>query len=208
MLRFNQVGERIAASTKAVGPPPASARGAVSVVLLGSRGPLRVLLIERAEREDDPWSGQIAFPGGKRQPGDRTPLDTAKRETKEEVGFSLNRTARLLGGLPARSPANRLEWVVVPYIFALSRTPRLAPGKEVARAFWADLEALPGTLHKAVIRLPFGEMETPAFEVEGMPLWGFSFRVLCDFFDIVGSPGSTARQYGTRAKRPIRSETD
>jgi 8-oxo-dGTP pyrophosphatase MutT (NUDIX family) len=190
VLRLREISERIGRASQAFGPPPASAKGAVGVELYGSRGPPRVLVIERAEREGDPWSGQLAFPGGRRQRGDRTPLDTARRETKEEVGLSLNRNARLLGWLPARAPANSVEWIVVPYVFALSRVPRLTLGEEAARAFWADLDGLPETLHKAVIPLPMGEIEAPAFEVEGKPLWGFSFRVLCDLFDIVGWPAT------------------
>src|SRR5437867_492237 len=114
------VAARLARLRAATGPPPKSARGAVSLVLRGRVSP-EILLIERAEREGDPWSGQIAFPGGRRQRGDRTLLDTAKRETKEEVGLSLSRNARLLGWLPARAPANRVEWVVVPFVFSLAR---------------------------------------------------------------------------------------
>ena len=170
-----------------MGPPPKSAKGAVSLVLRGSRS-LEILLIERAEREGDPWSGQVAFPGGRRQRGDGSPLETAKRETKEEVGLSLSRNARLLGWLPARAPGNRVEWVVVPFVFSLSRPTKLDSGAEVARAFWAPLDAMPATLHRAIIPFPGGDLETPAFEVDGMPLWGFSFRVLCDLFDIVGWP--------------------
>jgi len=207
VLRLKEVGERIARVSRVIGPAPGSAAGAVSVVLLGARGPLHVLVIERAEREDDPWSGQLAFPGGRRKREDRTPFDTARRETKEEVGLSLARHGRLLGSLPARAPANRVEWLVVPYLFALARSPRLALGDEVARTFWVALEDLPTTLHKAVIQLPMDDIETPAFEVGGKPLWGFSFRVLCDLFDIVGWPRSP-REPGSRLETTSRSRAD
>ena len=206
VLRLKEIDERLARVSRAIGPAPGSAAGAVSVVLQGSRGPLRVLVIERAERDDDPWSGQLAFPGGRRKREDRTPLDTARRETKEEVGLSLTRNARLFGSLPARAPANRVDWVVVPYLFAIGRTPRLSAGDEVARTFWVDIEELPTTLHRAVI--PFGteDLETPAFEVGGKPLWGFSFRVLCDLFDLVGWPGPSPTKELTGT--PPRLRTD
>ena len=189
MVRLPEIAERLATLRKALGEPPRSAKGAVAVVLRGRIG-VDVLLIERQEREGDPWSGQIAFPGGMRARGDRSPLETVRRETKEEVGLSLPRNARLLGWLPARVPANRVQWLVVPFVFALTRPARLAPGPEVARAFWASLDALPRTLHRAVIPLPVGDLEVPAFDVGGIPLWGFSFRVLCDLYDLVDWPSN------------------
>jgi len=187
MSRLAQIEKALAAAQRSIEKPKGRARGAVSLILK-ARPAVEILLIERAEREDDPWSGQIAFPGGRRARGDRNDLATAKRETKEEVGFSLNRNARVLGALTPRAPGNRTEWLVVPYVFGIARPPKITPGGEVARAFWAPLDALPATLHKAVIEFPMGELETPAFEVEGKPLWGFSFRVLLDLFDIVGWP--------------------
>jgi len=187
MTRLADVERKMSALSKSLGPPPRTAGGAVSMVLRGRHVP-EVLLIERAEREGDPWSGQIAFPGGRRTRGDRSPLETARRETREEVGIGLTRGARLLGWLPPRYPANRVDWVVVPFAFHVSRPPAPRPGDEAARAFWVPLDGLPATLRKAVIELPEGELETPAFEAGGKPLWGFTFRVLCDLFDLVGWP--------------------
>ena len=185
MRRLAELAKDLSTLKRSLGPPPKSAKGAVSLVLRGGRS-IEIILIERAEREGDPWSGQLAFPGGRRQRGDRSPLETAKRETREEVGLSLSRNARLLGWLPARAPANRVEWVVVPFVFSLTRPVKLRPGDEAARAFWAPLEGMPASLYRATIPFPMGDLETPAFEVEGKPLWGFSFRVLCDLFDLAG----------------------
>jgi len=205
VTRLEEIARQLAASKAVIGEPPRSARGAVAVILRG-RAAVEVLVIERSEREGDPWSGQLAFPGGRRSRGDRTLLDTVRRETKEEVGLSLSRNARLLGWLPARAPGNRVEWVVVPFVFALTRAARLAPGPEVARALWVPLDEMPSSLHRAVIELPGGDLEVPAFLVGGMPLWGFSFRVLCDLFDLVGWPGETARRKPEpKARRITRS---
>jgi len=200
MSRLREIEERLTDLKSAIGPPPRSAKGAVAVILRG-RSAVEVLVIERSEREGDPWSGQLAFPGGRRSRGDRTPLDTVRRETKEEVGLSLSRNARLLGWLLARAPGNRVEWVVVPFVFALTRPARLITGPEVARALWAPLDGLPATLHRAVIPLPGGDLELPAFEVGGLPLWGFSFRVLCDLFDLVGWPGESPQSLPKRTRK-------
>ncbi len=200
MARLREIEDRLAAVKAEVGEPPRSAKGAVAVILRG-RAAVEVLVIERSEREGDPWSGQLAFPGGRRAKGDLTLLGTVHRETKEEVGLTLSRNARLLGWLPARAPGNRVEWVVVPFVFTLTRAARVVPGPEVARVFWAPLDEMPSSLHRAEIELPGGDLEVPAFHVGGLPLWGFSFRVLCDFFDIVGWPGEPTR---LRAKTPPR----
>src|SRR2546421_732987 len=80
-------------------PQPAAAAGArpaaVSLVLVeGPRG-VDLLLIRRAERPDDPWSGQIALPGGRQDPDDVDLLATAARETREETGVELASAERL-----------------------------------------------------------------------------------------------------------------
>ncbi len=196
MPRLEEIAARVAVLSRFLGTPPRTAKGAVAMILRGTRGRVEVLLIERAEREGDPWSGQIAFPGGRRERTDRRLLDTARRETKEEIGLSLARDARLLGWLPWRAPANRVDWIVVPYVFAVRGPVRPSPTGEVARAFWARLDALPAGLRKTVIEFPDGDLEVPAFDVGGKPLWGFTFRVLCDLFDLLGWPDSGAPRGG------------
>ena len=62
---------------------------AVAIIMKSSESTSSLLLIRRTERRGDPWSGQIAFPGGHRAPGDRSFLETAMREASEEVGISL-----------------------------------------------------------------------------------------------------------------------
>ncbi len=64
-------------------------RAAVAIVLTDNAGSLDLLLIERARRASDPWSGQMAFPGGRVDVADSTPRAAAERETLEEVGLSL-----------------------------------------------------------------------------------------------------------------------
>ncbi len=192
MPRLGEIEERVRALSARLGDPPETAKGAVSVLLREGKG-VEVLLIERAAREGDPWSGQLAFPGGGRHATDKDLLETAVRETAEEVRLDLGRDARLVGRLPPRAPANRAGWLVVPFLWVAARPVDPAPGEEAARAFWAPLDALPGRLYMATIELPGRALEMPAFEVGGKPLWGFSFRVLCDLFDAVGWPSGSPR---------------
>ena len=71
------------------------------------------LFILRASREGDPWSGQMAFPGGHKDPEDISIRHTAERETWEEIGLDLSRHARHLGGV--RSDPGSPAWAQYRY---------------------------------------------------------------------------------------------
>ncbi|HKI95485.1 MAG TPA: NUDIX domain-containing protein, partial [Gemmatimonadales bacterium] len=96
-------------------------------------GRLSILLIKRAERAGDPWSGQMALPGGRRDRVDATLEETARRETLEETGVDLLRGVRL-GVLDDLRPQSRHlpPLVVRPYVFALTDRPPITASDEVA----------------------------------------------------------------------------
>lgn len=166
---------------------------AAVVVLLrrGDRGP-EVLLVERAEREGDPWSGQIALPGGGHRDEDGTMFRTALRETKEEVGVDLDEHAEVLGRLPPRAPGNMPDRLVVPYV-AVARTPvDPVTGPEISSAFWCRLADLPATRTHSVVATSFGDLTVPAFEQEGHLIWGFTYRILEELLGILGTDAGRA----------------
>src|SRR5207244_5573124 len=74
---------------------PGASPAAVALILLEGPQGLETLLIRRAERADDPWSGQVALPGGRRDPADGDLLVTAIRETRAETGVDLSAADRL-----------------------------------------------------------------------------------------------------------------
>ncbi|MDG6964779.1 MAG: NUDIX domain-containing protein [Nitrososphaerota archaeon] len=113
---------------------------AVSIIIRGRRFP-SVLLIKRAERSGDPWSGQIAYPGGKTQPGDGTARSTATRETVEEAGFDLGRAAEFMGYANATT-AHTGTMDAVPPVFILKEGVEIKPNERVASYHWVDLEEL------------------------------------------------------------------
>src|SRR5215471_21768996 len=83
---------------------PATLRGderfaAVAAILRDREGEAEVLLIRRAQKTGDPWSGHMAFPGGRQDPSDLDLLHTAVRETQEEVGLELSPGRNLIGRL-------------------------------------------------------------------------------------------------------------
>jgi len=147
-----------------------------------------VLLIRRAEREEDPWSGHWSFPGGRRDPGDLDLLDTAVRELEEECGIQLDR-GRMEAALPPTNAGRRLGRVVLvaPFVFRVDGVLPVVPDPaEVADAEWVPLETLRDpSRHRLtpVPRLPEA-MAFPAIELNGTPLWGFTYRVLTEWLQL------------------------
>jgi len=169
---------------------PDALPAAVALVLLDSVPAgtgLEILLIRRAERAGDPWSGQIAFPGGRYERGDPDLLATAIRETREETGVDLAQAERLgsLDDLYPRTPT--LPPVVVrPFVFALDRRPGLVPSTEVEHAFWLPLVRLdePGVRREITLTLRGVERTFPAYLVDDEVIWGMTERILTPFIGL------------------------
>jgi 8-oxo-dGTP pyrophosphatase MutT (NUDIX family) len=162
---------------------------AVAIVLREGEGGLAALFIHRAERAGDTWSGQIAFPGGRRDPGDADLLATAIRETREEIGVDLSSAERLgvLDDLHPRTPV--LPPVVVrPFVFALTELPAITLSAEVQGAFWVPFRALQesGTQGQVLIDHPGIPRRTvPAYVVGNHTIWGMSERILTPLISLI-----------------------
>ncbi|MDG6910934.1 MAG: CoA pyrophosphatase [Nitrososphaerota archaeon] len=152
-------------------------RAVVSVIINDGERP-SVLLIRRAERSGDPWSGQIAFPGGKMQDGDRTARDTAVRETLEEVGFDLTSSDFLGYGRLTTTHTGTMD--VVPTVFHLKRGVTVVPNEEVASFRWVGLcdLASPGARSSFMATFQGNRMEFPALKVGDYTVWGLTYRIL------------------------------
>lgn len=160
--------------------PPASGQRLASVsMIVQERNAPSVLLIRRADRAGDPWSGQIAFPGGKTQPEDRSARETAVRETLEEVGIDLNATAEFLGYGPVTT-THTGTMDVVPVAFELKGTAEIRPNEEVASYRWVGLRELFSPASRSSFRFESrgGAIEMPAYELEGYVVWGLTYRIL------------------------------
>jgi 8-oxo-dGTP pyrophosphatase MutT (NUDIX family) len=156
---------------------------AVAVIL--APDPDALLLIRRAERAGDPWSGHMALPGGRQDPDEPDLLTTAVRETAEEVGLALGRE-HLIGTLDDVVPRTPVlpPIAVRPYVFALSHRPPLSLNPEVAAARWVPLDLL---LHPEIydsVRLDIrGESrEFPAYRLDDAIVWGMTERILSSLF--------------------------
>lgn len=157
----------------------------------GAAGP-EVFFIRRAEHPSDPWSGHMAFPGGRRQSDDDSLLDTAVRETREEVGLDLLAEADHIGqldDLQAIARGKPQETVIRPFVFEVHRESPIRPDeKEVAEALWTPL--LPLYRGEADTIRPYQwhgtQIDFPAYDVDGRVVWGLTYQMLRSFFRILG----------------------
>jgi 8-oxo-dGTP pyrophosphatase MutT (NUDIX family) len=162
---------------------------AVAVILHDGNDGIEALFIHRAVRAGDVWSGQIAFPGGRREPTDPELVTTAIRETMEEVGVDLTRAERLgvLDDLYPRTPV--LPPVVVrPFVFALTERPTIVLSPEVQDAFWVSFSALraPGVRGEVVVDHPgIPRRVLPAYTLGNHTIWGMSERILTPLISLV-----------------------
>jgi len=158
---------------------PSLARAAVALIV--APDPDAILLIRRADRPGDPWSGQMGLPGGRNSPEDRDLLETAIRETREEVGVALS-PGELLGTLDDVAPrSTRLPPLMVrPFLFVVPTRPVVTPNSEVAEHLWVDWEALthPGSYRPFPVRLGGLVREFAAYHVSPVPVWGMTERIL------------------------------
>jgi 8-oxo-dGTP pyrophosphatase MutT (NUDIX family) len=173
-------------------------RAAVAMVIAPHGDELSTLLIERAQHPLDPWSGHMAFPGGRHDATDASLERTAIRETLEEVGIDLMRHGSLvarLDDIQAQARGRDLDMVISPFLFFLDDARDTTPDHtEVADTVWVPLrvfrdERYKGTTHFS--RDGFG-MDFPAFLYRGKTIWGLTYRILCGFLEVVADVGRTA----------------
>lgn len=164
-------------------------RAAVAAILRELRpGAPEVLFIRRADKPGDPWSGHMAFPGGKHEPHDPDLESTARRETLEEIGLALDAHGELLGrldDLPAYASGQQTGMVVTPTVWWLRETPVLTPNYEVAEIHWAPLPTLMSGALDTTIDYPWqGQMlRLPGYRVGERVVWGLTHRMLATLFE-------------------------
>jgi 8-oxo-dGTP pyrophosphatase MutT (NUDIX family) len=181
-------------------PVAPTRRAAVAVVLREGGTGAEVLLIKRAERAGDPWSGHVAFPGGRADPEDASIEATAEREAREEVGLDLAPpAARRIGRLPDHPGRAAGRWIglaITPVLYQVVGDPPLALDRaEVEATFWAPLAALASGRHdgrmlhwwRPLRRLPLSlPFVLPCWRYEGFTIWGLTHRMLRGLLEVAG----------------------
>ena len=170
-------------------------RAAVALLLRGgSTAELEVLLMRRAVRAGDRWSGQIGLPGGHEEDSDATLEATARRESVEEVGVDPGATGgRMLGRLPAvqaRARGERLDLFITPFVFhhPAPSTPVLGP--EASEAFWLPLAPAISGAFDEPYPYEHGEVihKLPSWSFEGRTIWGMTHGIVSRFGQALQSP--------------------
>jgi len=172
---------------------PAPRRAAVALVFRlgpGDQQQLELLLIKRAEYAGDPWSGQVALPGGRHEPGDPSLEATAVRETYEETGVDLAQEAVALGTLDEIYPRTPVlpPIVVRPYVFTVERDVELTLSPEVAAAFWVPLALLrdPAMSVETTVVVHGEERRVTCFRHGEHVIWGLTERILRQLVALLG----------------------
>ncbi len=185
LLQLHQIREGLCRPPRSC-DADGSRRAAVAMLLRQQSDDTEVLFIRRAEHDLDPWSGDLAFPGGRIDPDDPTPRAAAERETREEIGLTLmpeqylGRSDDLTGAL--------LSIHISCFVYQTDARATFRPNHEVVDLFWVPLRTLldpqrnrfhdfhyrgAGRRHP-VIDLP---------EWSDRPLWGITYRLLSNFLE-------------------------
>lgn len=176
----------------------ADVRAAVVLLLRPSGGTsgieqLESLFVRRAEVDGDPWSGHMALPGGRRDPGDTDLAATALRELGEETGLALDRPA-LLGRLDDVHPRSRRlpSIAVTPFVGWAPGPAQVRESTELAGHVWVPVGTLRSPERRSTLRLErAGALRIfPAIEYEGRTIWGLTYRIVREFLERVADPSA------------------
>lgn len=166
-------------------------RFAVLVPLILQRDEIQILLMKRPERETDPYSGQVCFPGGALESDDSDMLDCALRESGEELGIPAE-SVEIIGELDWQETGFRhlvkpfVGWIKLPLeikpnpgevdevLYLPARD--VEPGLFRTRGHWID----PGGKEKEIL----------SFDLAHHEVWGLTARILEHCF--ISGPGAVS----------------
>lgn len=185
--------ERVLVHRSRYQEPPGPSKAAVAAIFSHGQGMrAELLFIQRATVEGDPWSGQMAFPGGRHDPDDADSFDTAIRETREEVGLDL-RPARPLGSLTDVDGGRAVNRpiTVSGHCFWLHDEPDpLELSHEVAEVLWVPVSHLLDRDRYIDYTYTRTGLVFPGIQLdnEHQVVWGLTLRLLSDLFARLGLP--------------------
>lgn len=186
---LEDIQERLDGRQAVVAQPGALRPAAVALLIREGNEGLEILYILRAQWDQDPWSGNIGFPGGRIESSDATAKAAAERETREEVGIDLS-MARYLGRLD--DLVGMTQPVVVScFVYAVQADTALASSTEVAEAFWVSLGCLIDKERHCREEVIFGgkRYDKPGIIIHpsGKPaLWGLTYRLTMQLLILLG----------------------
>ena len=156
-----------------------NANAAVAILFRRAEGELELLLVKRAEVPGDPWSGDMAFPGGKRIPQDRNIMHTVVREVREETNIDLE--ANLFQGkMEIVFSTVRPGYSVLPLVFLQETEADIKINEELTSYLWASFNKLEGSRDRTMIK----NLIVPVFRVKGEVVWGLTYRIIENLLEL------------------------
>jgi 8-oxo-dGTP pyrophosphatase MutT (NUDIX family) len=170
----------VGADTSRVGDAPAREAAVTLPFYRGPAGELRLIMIKRSDRGRN--GGQIALPGGHREPADADLEATAVRETCEELGITAD-TVHIVAELPRAGPRTRYL-PVRPFVARLAAVPTTwrPQESEVAAVLDVDVAQLADPVNldeelMSFVAWPRPQV-VPVRRIDGHTVWGLTLRIL------------------------------
>jgi 8-oxo-dGTP pyrophosphatase MutT (NUDIX family) len=162
----------------------------VAMVLSGPHEDPDVLFIERARHEGDPWSGHMAFPGGRYEQPDGDLRRTAERETCEEVGVDLSHAEKIgrLDDQEGRRAGASGGIFIAAYVYYLESPPRLELSREVEEAMWVPTSRVVDPQNRVDYEVEYAPGVFPGILVghpERHVVWGLTYRFVSSFLELL-----------------------
>jgi len=159
------------------------ARASVAVILRqrDAHG-FDILLIKRAEHKGDPWSGDMAFPGGKMDSTDQSIYHTALRELHEEIGLEATHLKQLgrLSDQLTKTHSGLRPMIISPFIFELNKQTDFVLNHEVAEIVWVPLThfSTPVNRKQMIWKVKGLKIKLPCYWYKNKRVWGLTLRML------------------------------
>lgn len=173
-------------------------RAAVAAILRDGTQGAELLLVQRARRVGDPWSGDMAFPGGRQQAEDRNTLETAMRETSEETGLALEPAACLgrLSDVVTRKHEHWRPMVVTPWLFRIEERPDWQLNHELTSQVWVPLSFLMDTRNRERMRWKLGpvKVNAPCYHYQDYRIWGLTLMMIDGLLRLLDPSASRSSQ--------------
>lgn len=198
MHNFAYIRHALAARPPHLLSDPQRSLSAVALILGEEHSEPQILFIRRASRHDDPWSGDLAFPGGRIEATDRNAQAAAEREVREEIGLHLQ-TEQFVGRLDDIAGAH-LPVIVSCFVYQIGHPVTLTLSDEVAQTFWIPLSRIADARRHGPATVSFNgqTFSRPAIDLLGpghRVLWGITYRLVMNFLDRLSHlPGSRSVQ--------------
>jgi len=166
-------------------PNPAHARqSAVLLLFYPVDNNPNIAFIKRPD-DQSMHSGQISFPGGRYEDEDKSLVDTALRETYEEIGAPVN-AIDVLGTLtPLYIPVS--NYSVQPVVGYCNTRPNFVPNEhEVAGIIEVQVSDLIDTTNNVIEKISVRgfEIEAPCYKIDGTIIWGATAMILSEFCEM------------------------